>query len=192
MVTVSVKSKDRMAALTKAIKELAHKEVLVGIPEDKSSRENGRDKINNAELLYIHTHGVRKQEMIQSMNVNIAGGMSYSAAHSLYLKTHGSALLNIPPRPVLEPAIQANKEAIGVQLASASRAAIDGRPGQCVTALNKAGMIAESAAKGWFEKPENHWKPNSPKTIKRKGSDSPLIDTGEMRKSITYVVEDKP
>ena len=33
------------------------------------------------------------------------------------------------------------------------------------------------------------WKPNSPKTVALKGSDSPLIDTGELRKSITSSVE---
>ena len=32
------------------------------------------------------------------------------------------------------------------------------------------------------------FKPNSPKTIKRKGSAKPLIDTGLMRESITYKV----
>lgn len=34
------------------------------------------------------------------------------------------------------------------------------------------------------------WKPNAPYTIAQKGSDSPLIDTGELRKSITSSVED--
>ena len=44
----------------------------------------------------------------------------------------------------------------------------------------------------WFENPQNGWPPNSPRTIRRKGSDQPLVDTGEMRKAITYVVRDKP
>ena len=39
---------------------------------------------------------------------------------------------------------------------------------------------------------DNGWKPNAPSTIKAKGSDKPLIDTGELRKSIRgIVVEDK-
>lgn len=33
--------------------------------------------------------------------------------------------------------------------------------------------------------------PNSPETIKRKGSDKPLIDTGRMRQSINYVIQEK-
>jgi hypothetical protein len=34
------------------------------------------------------------------------------------------------------------------------------------------------------------WAPNSPVTVKMKGSSRPLIDTGAMRQSVTYVVED--
>ena len=33
------------------------------------------------------------------------------------------------------------------------------------------------------------WTPNSPVTIARKGSSRPLIDTGELRASITYRTE---
>ena len=36
-----------------------------------------------------------------------------------------------------------------------------------------------------------NWKPNAPLTIELKGSSHPLIDTGQMRQSITYVVEEK-
>ena len=39
-----------------------------------------------------------------------------------------------------------------------------------------------------FENPKNNWPPNSPRTIAKKGSDVPLIDTGELRKSITHVI----
>jgi len=31
--------------------------------------------------------------------------------------------------------------------------------------------------------------PNAPSTIKRKGSSNPLIDTGEMRQAVTWVIE---
>lgn len=33
--------------------------------------------------------------------------------------------------------------------------------------------------------------PNAPSTIKKKGSDNPLIDTGAMRSSVTWTVTDK-
>ena len=35
------------------------------------------------------------------------------------------------------------------------------------------------------------WKPNSPFTIAQKGSAKPLVDTGELRKHVTYEVEEK-
>jgi len=39
---------------------------------------------------------------------------------------------------------------------------------------------------------EGNWEPNSPRTIARKGEEArPLIDTGHMKNSVTYVVRDK-
>ena len=95
---------------------------------------------------------------------------------------------SVPPRPVLDPSIEANKEPIAKQLQQATVAALDGNQQEADNALHRAGIVAENAAKAWFEDPTNKWPPNSPKTIARKGSDSPLIDTGEMRKAITHVV----
>ncbi len=189
--TVSVTSGvNRMSDVQKQIAALAKKEVLVGIPEENSTRKSSGE-INNAELLYVHTHGVRKKEMREEMQGNLDGGMKYSRAHALYLQEHGSPLWQVPPRPVLEPAIEDKKELIGRQLGKVSAAALDGDVARTEAELNKAGMLAEVAAKGWFENPKNGWTENSEKTKKAKGSEVPLIDTGEMRKSITYVVRDK-
>lgn len=44
------------------------------------------------------------------------------------------------------------------------------------------GLVQEEIVNGEFE-------PNAPSTIKRKGSDKPLIDTGRMRQSVNYVVK---
>ena len=54
--------------------------------------------------------------------------------------------------------------------------------------MERLGLKAQNVCRKWFVNPENGWAPNSPATIARKGSDRPLIDTGELRKSITYVV----
>ena len=187
---VTLKQTGDISFLKKIVAELANKEVLVGIPQENSSREIG-DTINNAELLYIQSHGVRSKQMRQEMDKSISKGMKYSAAHSLYVKTHGSPMLNIPPRPVLEPSIEANKQVIAKQIAIASTAAMENNPHLMEEALNKAGMIATSAAQGWFENPANNWQQNAKSTIKKKGSNQPLVDTGEMRKAITYVLRDK-
>lgn len=53
----------------------------------------------------------------------------------------------------------------------------------------KIAMVAEECiqtafrTRGWGE-----WKPDAPATIAAKGSDAPLIDTGELRRSITSEV----
>jgi hypothetical protein len=181
-----------MGSLANAVSSLAKKEVLVGIPAEHSSRQTpSDDNINNAELLYIQSHGVRKAEMRKEMQQHIDAGKKYSEAHSLYIQSHGSPLWHIPPRPVLEPSIEASKEPIAKQLQGAAVAAIDGNQQEVDNALHRAGIVAENAAKAWFENPQNGWPPNSPKTIAKKGSDSPLIDTGEMRKSITHVVRNR-
>lgn len=58
--------------------------------------------------------------------------------------------------------------------------------GQADQFAKKVGIVAEEtiqeafATRGWGK-----WAPNKPSTIKRKGSDSPLIDTGELRRSIS-------
>ncbi len=181
-----------MGSLANAVSALAKKEVLVGIPAEHSSRQTpSDDNINNAELLYIQSHGVRKAEMRAEMQKHIDAGKKYSEAHSLYIQSHGSPLWHIPPRPVLEPSIEASKAPIAKQLQGAAVAAIDGNQQEVDNALHRAGIVAENAAKAWFENPQNGWPPNSPKTIAQKGSDSPLIDTGEMRKAITHVVRER-
>lgn len=187
---VDLQTIDHFASLQKELMALSQKDVLVGIPEEESTREKS-DDINNAELLYIHTHGVRKQEMRNEMQKNIDGGMKYSAAHSLYVQTHGSPLMAVPARPVIEPAIEENKELIADPLGKATRAMLDHNITLAESELNRAGMVADGAAKDWFENPKNGWADNAESTIKRKGSDQPLVDTNELRKSITYVVRDK-
>ena len=179
-----------LAGICKELENLSKKEILVGIPEEEATRKND-DAINNAELLYIHTHGVRNKIMREEMQSNIEKGMKYSKAHSLYLKEHGSPLLNIPPRPVLEPAIENSKEIIAQQLKEVSVSALNMNISETEANLHKVGMLAQSAAQNWFENPKNNWVPNAKSTIKKKGSNIPLVDTNELRKSITYVLRDR-
>jgi hypothetical protein len=110
----------------------------------------------------------------------------------VYLHTHGSALQHIPPRPIIEPAIEAadNKAMITAKLGEAAKSALNGQAPQTTQALNQAGMLGRNAAIRWFTDPRNHWAANSPRTVAEKGSDRPLIDTAQMRRSITYVVDE--
>lgn len=180
---------DGVPELLKALDELRNNEVLVGIPEDKSSRK--KEIIRNSELLYIHTHGIRRKSMRQEMQETMDGGSPYSEAYQLYIQEHGSPLWASPPRPVLEPAIEHRKDWIAEQLSKAAEAALDGNVKGVQDGLHKAGQVAENAARDWFTDPTNGWAPNSPETIKLKGSDKPLINTDQMRKSITHVLRRK-
>ena len=53
--------------------------------------------------------------------------------------------------------------------------------------------IIGAAAVGIIQKEivDGQWTPNAPSTIKKKGSDRPLIDTGHMRQSCHFVVKKK-
>ncbi|WP_289141546.1 hypothetical protein [uncultured Brevibacillus sp.] len=179
---------DKTNEIKKIIDDLASRQVYVGIPEGESSQRGQGDPISNAELLYAHTHGIRQKVMRDEMNPRVESGeMTYSKAYELWIQTHGSPLWRSPPRPVLEPAMEHNKEAIAQQLRRVSEVALDG--GDPEPELHRAGLMGQNFARGWFTDPANNWAPNSPITEERKGSDRPLIDKGELRKAITYVVK---
>lgn len=201
---------DRVKDIEKSLRELSSLDVLVGVPQENSSHKG---HITNPELAFIHTHGVRSKAMRQEMgknmemgsnglpytpdferfSENLSKGMNYSAAYNLYLHEHGSPAWQIPPRPIIEPAIEdpQNKKIITDDLGEAGKAALDGNMTQARAELQKAGMDAQNAVREWFVNPRNEWPPNAESTIREKGSDRPLIDTAELRKSITYVIREK-
>lgn len=175
--------------VVKALNGLTQQQVYVGVPEKNGVRKKG--VISNAQLAFLHTHGVRNVSMrLDMLRAQRKKGLTYTQAHALYVHAHGSPLMNIPPRPIIEPAIEAkgNREKIQEQLKLAAKAALDGKRGEMRTRLRLAGMLAQNMVRAWFTDPRNHWAPNAPSTIRRKGSDKPLIDTGQLRKSIIYVV----
>ncbi len=179
-------SKDVLASL----KDLSASQVFVGIPEARAPRKKGQ--ITNAALAFIHTHGARQADMRRVMGaMRINKGLNYSQALALYIHTRGSPLWQIPPRPIIEPAIEdkTNRDLIDKELQAAAKAALGGNKSLMMTHMRRAGLTAQNAVKAWFTNPKNHWAPNAPSTIKRKGSSRPLVDTGALRQSITYVVE---
>ena len=55
--------------------------------------------------------------------------------------------------------------------------------------LNAIGVFQKGLVQN--EIVDGEFVPNAPSTIKRKGSDRPLIDTGKMRQSVNYVIKKK-
>lgn len=175
METKVIKKGPGVEKLKQALERITHMDVLVGVPMNKNPRTE--TSINNAALLFLHTNG--------------------------------SPLQGIPARPVIEPAIQAdgNREQITDQLGMAAQAVLQGNPALAVRCLHLAGQAGENVSREWFTDSRNGWPPNKPETVRRKirkmsskqfkeaaksgePLTRPLIDTGQLRKSIIYVVRE--
>lgn len=205
-----IENVDNTDEIKRLIDEISKKQVYVGIPEQSNTMNTteGHSGIKNAELLYIHSHGIRSEQMIGEMNMTMgmddhgmpyttdynkfldqmSNGKPYSAAYQMYIQAHGSALWRSPPRPVLEPSIEHNKDAISKQLGNVAKAVLNGQDPNIE--LQKAGMMAQNFARDWFTNPANLWPPNAKSTIKQKGSERPLIDKGELRRSIVFTIKE--
>lgn len=179
MITVDFKGVSP-AELAKRIEKAVRTEVLVGIPRSTAMRPG--DEISNAEIAYINEHG--------------------------------DPACRIPPRPFMEPGFQRCRDKVrDVMAAGVQRLA---RFGSLRPAAERVGLICQASIRGVFT--DNDWKPLSPRTIMaraqrtvskhkgfadktargqqselqrelaRRAGDRPLIDTGALRQSITYVV----
>lgn len=109
-------------------------------------------------------------------------------ASLMFVHTKGSPLRKIPARPVIEPSVEANSGKIAPHLGKAAQAILNQDPDAAERELKLAGTVASNGAKRWFTDPRNGWAPNAPSTIERKGSDRPLIDTGALRRAITFAI----
>ena len=127
----------------------------------------------------------------EDANVGRENGMSNAGL--LYMHEQGVPSHNIPPRPVLRPAINdpTTKMQIETLMKDAARAAlVEGKHDVCAQNFERAGMIGRDACKRWISD-GGHLAPNAPATIEKKGSSKPLVDTGSMLGSITYAVRKK-
>lgn len=110
----------------------------------------------------------------------------------MYIHTHGSPANRIPPRPTIEPAITEPQNRVVLQnlLKGSLGSAFAGNLQGAATAQQRAGMMAVNMVKARFGK-SPPLAPNAPYTVLKKGSSAPLIDTGQLRNSITFVIRKK-
>lgn len=111
----------------------------------------------------------------------------------LFIQSEGSPLNGIPARPVVQIGIENAKTLISRELAESAQAVIHKQPTVALTHLNRAGALATNAAKRVFG--SDQLEPNKPSTIRAKakpgteGTNNPLIDSGQLRRALTYVVK---
>lgn len=181
---------DGTSKAQKSFVNLSKIKVLVGVPEAGAARLKG--VMNNATLTYLLTHGVRDiSARIQIKARMLNRKETFEAATAAYIHTHGSIQMQIPPRPIIEPAIEFNQNALIPELRRGAEAGLAGDKAKTVTIMKRVALMAQNFVRGWFTNPANHWAPNAPSTIKRKGSSRPNIDTGELRKSMIGIVSEE-
>lgn len=138
--------------------------IKVGIQGNKAQRKNGDTSKTNAEIGFINEFG----------------------------KHTGDT--NIPARSFLRMPLTLHLSDYLNKKKSFSKKAVEqaSKEGKLLKLAKQVGIVAEEVIQDAFAtRGFGNWKPNAPYTIALKGSDSPLIDTGELRRSITSKVTKK-
>jgi hypothetical protein len=182
-IKVTVTSGRAEKSLAASLKRLKGSQVLVGVPESTAQQRM-------LDIIELASKAGKKRK---AYLLKVAQRKAINNAQLVYIQTNGSILKNIPARPIIEPAIK-NKDNLALltsELILAAEASLDGRPEDVTKHLKRTALLAEGLVRRWFTDPRNHWAPNAPETIRRKGSDRPNIDTAEMRKSIVGLVSEE-
>ena len=129
----------------------------------------------------------------------------FSASELLYLHERGCPVNNIPPRPVMEPALSDTEVQTDMAeaLLGALGSALEGDLAGTEAGLEKTGQIGTDALKNYILD-GSHLVPNAPITIHGgwmrshvsgkpvhipgKSGDTPLLDTGELVNSFGYTI----
>lgn len=93
---------------------------------------------------------------------------------------------NAPARPFMRQTLEDYEDQIISRGQSQFKKGLNGDK-NAQTTFNAMGTYV----KGCIQKEirDGEFEPNAPSTIAKKGSDKPLIDTGRMRQSVTYVIK---
>ncbi|MCC3717973.1 hypothetical protein LLP99_17005 [Rouxiella badensis] len=196
---------DNLRDVLDALKQLGNKDVLVGIPSDRAERQDGME-INNAELGYLHSFGgtIRIPEHMTTVYRQISddgsfkrNGQFVQKAKSNFATSHKVAAYSVqlPPRPFLHMGMAQSRDEVAELMKQAAVAALSGNADQAEVMLNRAGVVASQAAKQVITAGDQ-LTPLSERTLESRRSrgrngTKPLYDTGQLLRSITYVVRSK-
>lgn len=95
--------------------------------------------------------------------------------------------VNIPSRPFMRDSADKHMEDINHMLAAQKDALLKGATAREI--LNTIGLFQQDLIQTEIE--QGDFVANAPSTIKKKGSDKPLIDTGTMKNSVHYQIVKK-
>jgi len=109
-------------------------------------------------------------------------------AELLAIHEFGSAKKGIPERPVMRTSFKKGEAGAKTLLSQGVSECLKGNI-STDQAYERAGLFLRNTVVETFV--ENDFTPNDPKTIKRKKSSKPLIDTGALRASISYEVRNR-
>lgn len=175
--------KDRSGALLDATRRLTQQQVMVGVPGETNFKGRSASEPSNAALAYVHDNGAPEA--------------------------------NIPARPFMYPGIARARGAITEQLRAAGVDALDGNEAAVTARLHAAGLVAvagiraviragiepplaaSTVAKRIRRRASESWKAKRRAEVAANvtagnapgaGIFTPLIDTGALLASITYVL----
>lgn len=114
-------------------------------------------------------------------------GNTVFLADIAFLNNYGSKSQNIPARPFGTTTVPRYKDKINKTVKLWLGDAVEGRM-EVIEAFDRIGFTAA----GYMKKnlTQGEWQGNAEYTIQKKGSDQPLIDTGQLRQSITWITEE--
>ena len=90
---------------------------------------------------------------------------------------------SVPARPFMRQSFENHEDNLKAACERVNRTLASG--GNLETALDQLGVATKALVQE--EIVDGEFSPNAESTIKKKGSDKPLIDTGTMRQSVNYV-----
>lgn len=156
--------KDRVDDILAAVRELGARDVKVGFPEKTGGRGDA------------------------DTEADAGGDGELTNPEIAYIHEFGAPEAKIPERPFLIVGVEGALPTITKIMKDGVKAALNGKDTADQT-LNKIGLIAQGAVQQKIV--DGPFVPNAEITIKSKGSDKPLIDTGALRQAVSYVIEDK-
>ena len=153
--------KNNIGKLLASNQALTSQAAFVGIPQDKDARDDDAP-INNATIGYIMDHGAPEQ--------------------------------NIPAREWLRPAIAGAQPKIIKQLEWGAQQALAGNMEGPDQALNRAGLVGQNAVRAYINAGISPLLSDSTLVARQRrgrAGTKPLVDTGQFRNSVTYVIRGK-